>query len=99
MTTIPGHNVVIQQSGVAQEAAQSATSPKPDPEQAAAQQQIKNLEKGTTVQQFDESEKVKTRDEKNQDQQKRKKRELEMKKKEAAKEDPDAPGKLLDTII
>ncbi len=64
MTTVPGHNIVLQQSGAAQEFSQQAHSPKPSPEQAAAQQEANQLVKNSTVQEFDESEKLKSKKEK-----------------------------------
>lgn len=100
MTTVPGHNIVIQQSGVAQELSHQAHSPKPSPEQAAAQQQANELVKNTTVQQFDESEKLKWKKEKDalrknflMDQEKKRK-EREREEKEL---DPDSTGRILDT--
>lgn len=100
MTTITGHNIVIQQSGVAQEAAHHATAPKPSPEQTAAQQQANELVKNTTVQEFDETEKLKFKKEKD-ELRKRQQREQEKKKKmqEEMDLDPDTPGRLLDTTI
>ncbi len=99
MTTVPGHNIVIQGSGAAQELTQQAHSPKPSPEQAAAQQQASELVKNTTVQEFDESERLKAKKEK--DALRRKNQEEKAKKKKRQPEemdlDPDATGRLLDT--
>jgi len=64
MTSIPGHNLVIQQSGVAQELAHQVASPKPSPEQAAALQEAGEILKNSTVQEFEESEKLKLKKEK-----------------------------------
>jgi len=100
MTTISGHNLVIQQSGVAQEAAHQTTVPKPTPEQAAALQQAGEVLKNSTVQEFEESEKLKFKKEKDEliiGQKKEKKR--KNKSQEELELDPDATGKLLDTII
>lgn len=97
MTTVPGHNIVLQQSGAAQELAHQAHSPKPSPEQAAAQQAAGERLKNTTVQEFDELEKLKADKE-------RLKRRQELKavkkkrKQEEMEQDPDAPGRLLDTM-
>ena len=100
MTTVPGYNIVIQQSGAAQELANQANTPKPSPEQAAAQQQANELAKSTTVQGFDGSEKLKSKKEK---EALRRKKILEKAKKKREKEeldqDPDATGKLVDTTI
>lgn len=100
MTTVPGHNIVIQQSGAAQELIHQTQTSKPSPEQAAAQQQANELAQNTTVQSSDESEKLKSKKEK---EALRKKKLLEAaRKKRKPKEeslDPDATGKLLDTTI
>jgi hypothetical protein len=100
MTTVPGHNIVLQQSGVAQELTHQTSTPKPSPEQAAAQQQANAVAQGTTVQGSDESEKLKSQKEK---EALRKKKLLEAAKKKQKQElmaqDPDAPGRLLDTTI
>ena len=100
MTTVPGHNIVIQQSGTAQELIHQSNAAKPSPEQAAAQQQANELVQGTTVQGTEESEKLKAKKEK--EALRRKKLLAEAKKKRKQEEldlDPDAPGRLLDTTI
>ncbi len=99
MTTIPGHNIVIQQSGTAQELTHQANVLKPSPEQAAAQQQINEQVQSTTVQEFDETARLKAKEEK--DAQRRKKLEKERKKKKQQEKDqhPDTTGRLLDTIV
>ena len=61
MSAIPGHNIVLQQSGVAQELTHQSQSLKPSPEQVIAQQQINEVAAGTTVQEFDESGKLKAK--------------------------------------
>ncbi len=98
MTTVPGHNIVIQQSGTAQELNNQNQASKPSPEQAAAVQEANELVKNSTVQEFDESEKVKKKKEKDEQ---RKRQELAQKQKKKQQEekelDPDATGKLLDT--
>jgi len=100
MTGIPGHNLVIQQSGAAQEASHQAAVPKPSPEQAAALQQAGEVRKNTTVQEFEESDKLKLKKEKEplfarQEQEEKKKK----KRQEDLEQDPDATGKIVDTII
>ncbi len=50
MTTVPGHNIVLQQSGTAQELVNQSQTAKPSPEQAAALQETNELAKNTTVQ-------------------------------------------------
>lgn len=100
MTTVPGHNIVIQQSVAAQELAHQGQAPKPSPEQAAAQQEANELLKNTTVQEFDEAEKLKNKKKK---EEKRRRQRLELAKKKKEQEeidqDPDAPGRLLDTMV
>jgi len=97
MTTVPGHNIVIQQSVAAQDLINQ--SPKSSPEQIAAQQEANELLKNTTVQEFEEAEKLKAKKEK---EEQRRRQQLEegrrRKKQEDMEQDPDAPGKLLDTI-
>lgn len=100
MTTVPGHNIVIQQSVAVQELIHQTHTPKPSPEQAAAQQQANELSKNTTVKEFDEAEKLKAKKEKDDlrrkqllEEEKKKKRQQEM------DQDPDAPGRLLDTMV
>ena len=98
MTTVPGHNIVIQQSGTAQELSNQAQASKPSPEQAAAQQEANELVKNSTVQEFDESEKVKTKKEKDEQRRRQELAQKQKKKQQEEKElDPDATGKLLDT--
>lgn len=100
MTTVPGHNIVIQQSVAAQELAHQTHTAKPSPEQAAAQQQANELAKSTTVQEFDESEKLKAKKEKDALKRKQLLKEEKIKKKQQEMDqDPDAPGRLLDTMV
>ena len=98
MTTVPGHNLVIQQSGAAQELSNQSQTAKPSPEQIAAQQEINDREKSTTVQQFEESERLKAKKEKDSSQERaRKERERKKREQEELEQDPDATGRLLDT--
>ncbi|MFA5906077.1 MAG: hypothetical protein WC836_19250 [Desulfobacula sp.] len=100
MTTISGHNLVIQQSGVAQEITQQTAAPKPSPEQAAALQQAGEVVKNSTVQEFEESEKLELKKEKEPLKIKQKKDEKRKRKRqEELEQDPDATGKILDTMI
>ncbi len=100
MSTIPGHNLVIQQSGVAQEMTHQATTPKPSPEQAAALQQAGEVVKNSTVQEFEESEGLKLKKEKESlITKQRKEGHKKKKRREDLEQDPDATGKLVDTII
>ena len=100
MTTIPGHNIVIQQSGTAQELIHQTHASKPSPEQAAAVQAANELAKNTTVQTSEESERLKTKKEKDA---LRKKQLLDKKRKKKQKEemdeDPETTGRILDTTV
>jgi 1,6-anhydro-N-acetylmuramate kinase len=99
-TTIPSHNLVIQQAGVAQEITHQTTAPKPSPEQAAALQQAGEVLKNSTVQEFEESEGLKLKKEKESlITKQRKEGHKKKKRQEDLEQDPDATGKLLDTII
>ena len=92
MTTIPGHNQIIQQSGIAQEISNQAHALKPSPDQAAVVQQAQEKRKNSTVLESDESERLKKKREERQKQQKRQKQQdMDM--------DPDAPGRILDTTV
>ncbi|CCK81721.1 hypothetical protein [Desulfobacula toluolica] len=100
MTTVPGHNLVIQQSGSAQELANQAHTHKPSPEQAAAQQATNIRLKNTTVQEFDASEKLKAKKEKDALKKKQKLKQAKKKKRQLEMDhDPDATGRLLDTTV
>lgn len=97
MTTIPGHNQVLQHSGAAQEASQQAHSPKPSPEQAAGLQQSQEILRKTTVQGSEETETLKKKKREQGTRAGQKKR--NPKREQDPDLDPDAPGRLLDTII
>jgi len=100
MSTISGHNLVIQQSGVAQEMTHQTTTPKPSPEQAAALQQAGEIVKNSTVQEFEESERLKLKKEKESlITKQRKEGHKKKKRREDLEQDLDATGKLVDTII
>ena len=100
MTTIPGHNIVIQQSGTAQELIHQTNTPKPSPEQAAAVQAANELAKNTRIQTSEESERIKKKKERDA---LRKKQLLDEKRKKKQKEemddDPETTGRLLDTTV
>ena len=100
MTTVPGHNQIMQQAGVAQELSQQAHSPKPSPDQAAALQQAQETVQNTTVQGSEESVRLKQQKEKKQQQEERKlaKARKRNRKKDLAC-DPNSTGRLLDTTI
>ncbi len=99
MTTIPTHNIIMQQSVVAHDAIHQNRPLQPDPGQAAAQQAIEEVVEQTTVKESEEYENLKS--DKNSSNLKFKKEKKKKKKKELLKEDqdPEAPGTLLDTVI
>ena len=100
MTTVPGHNIVIQQSVAVQELSHQTHTPKPSPEQALAQQEATVRVKNTTVQEFDASEKLTAKKEKDAV---KKRHALEKKrnkkKRTTTDQDPGETGRLLDTMI
>lgn len=107
MTTIPGHNQIIQQSGIAQEISQQAHSLKPSPDQAAVLQQAQELRKNSTVLASDESERLKKKREERQRQQDDRRRKTDrakaVRRARGLQQDmdlnPDAPGRILDTTV
>jgi len=101
MTTVPGFNQVMQQSGIVKEIHQSTTdAPNPEPGHAAAEQVAKEQALKTKVQESEESEKLKAKKKKEKERYKKNK-EMKRKKKEDHKDDynPDSTGRLLDTIV
>jgi len=100
MTTIPGHNQIFQQSGIAQELSQQAQSPKPSPDQAAALQQAQEVVQNSTIQGSEESERLKRQKEKRKKRLARKagKRHRRDREEELAM-DPEAKGRILDTTV
>ncbi len=102
MTTIPGHNQIIQQSGFAQEISQQAHSLKPAPDQAAVLQQAQEIRKNSTVLASDESERLKKKREERQKQQDDRGRKAARHARGLQQDmdmDPDAPGRILDTTV
>ena len=99
MTTIPGHNQILQQSSIAQELSNQGAANKPSPDQAVVQQQAQEIVKGSTVQGSEESERLKKEKEKRAQKQTadRKKKKINQDKEMAL--DPDATGRLLDTTV
>ncbi len=100
MTIITGHNQIIQHAGKAQELAQQSQSPKPSPEAAVPVQQAREIQERSTVQSSEEASSLGKKREgkgsgKDDDQKKRK----NVRTQDPHEQDPDAPGRLLDTII
>ena len=101
MTTIPGHNQMIQQSGAAQEVSQQSHSPRPSPDQMVGVRQAEEVVVNSTVVESEESERLKEQKEKNEFRRRRRKAGKKKRRPKSEEEramDPDAPGRLLDTI-
>jgi hypothetical protein len=101
MTTIPGHNQILQQSSIAQELSNQGAAHKPSPDQAVVQQQAQEIVQGSTVQGSEESERLKKQKEKKSQE---RKKTADTKKKKINRDeemalDPDARGRLLDTTV
>lgn len=105
MTTIPGHNQMIQQSVPAQEVSQQSQNPRPSPDQAVGIQQREEVLVNSTVLESEESERLKEQKEKQEEQarqQRRAEAEKKRRKKRSEEEmalDFDAPGRILDTTV
>ena len=100
MTTVHGHNQIFQQSGIAQELNHQIHAPKPDPDQAAVQNQNQQVEENTTVQGSEEAIALKEKKEKEKKLKARKAKARRTGKKppqDDLPQDPDGPGRILDT--
>jgi len=99
MTTIPTHNIIMQQSVAAHDATHQNKPLQPDPGQVVAQQIVEEVIQNTTVQKSEAYEKLKA------DRAAAKLKALQEKKKKKKKkqlkrgQDPEAPGNLLDTVV
>lgn len=94
MTVVPGHNQILQQSGLVQELNHQATTPKPSADQAAAQQQAQQTLQNTRVQLSEQAERLKKKKQARQDQDRHKQKKIPPEE----PQDLDGPGRLLDTI-
>jgi len=115
MTTVPGHNQIIQQSGIAREISQQDHLLRPSPDQAAVLQQARDIRKKSTVLSSEESERLKKEKQERENRQKRRRQEEEEHeqprqaggtkkaahagRQQARDMDPDAPGQILDTTV
>lgn len=102
MTTVPGHNQMLPQSGIAQELSHQAHTLKPSPDQAAAQQQAQEVIRNSSVQGSEEAERLKKEKEKKEVRQRQKigrKEKNKINQEEDLALDPDASGRLLDTRV
>ncbi|SLM29238.1 conserved hypothetical protein [Desulfamplus magnetovallimortis] len=104
MTTIPGHNIVIQQSGRAHDATHHLKPVQPDPEHLQNQQVTREVVEQTTVQSSENESALNNdvnADEKRKENKKRRllKRKKKKKNPESTKgQYPDLPGNLLNTV-
>jgi hypothetical protein len=98
MTTIPGHNIVIQQAGVLHEATQHVKPNRPNPEQFAAQQAATVAVEKTKVQEPTSSEGLAADREKEKRPQERSTKTKAKKKKMEREQKPDDTGNLLNTV-
>jgi len=98
MTTIPGHNIVIQQAGVLHEATQHVKPNRPNPEQFAAQQAATVAVEKTKVQEPTSSERLAADREKEKRPQERSTKTKAKKKKMEREQKSDDTGNLLDTV-
>ena len=96
MTTVPGHNQILQQSGVAQELSQQSQTAKPDPEQAAALQQVRQTTQNTQVQRSEKSDQLKQKKRHQSKQKKATRGKRRPRKGKDQHPDPGATGQLLD---
>ncbi len=105
MTTIPGHNQILQQSSVAQELSNQGNALKPSPDQAAVLQQAQEVVQGSTVQGAEESERLKQEADKQKKNALARRQEADRKKKKKINQDkemaldPNTTGRLLDTTV
>lgn len=99
MTTVPGFNHLIQQSGIGKEVHHSTGTSNPEPGHAAAEQVANEQALKTKVQESEEPEKLKSK--KDRDKEKHQSKKKKKKKKEEFKDEnnPDSTGRLLDTIV
>lgn len=96
MTVVPGHNQILQQSGIVQELNYQANTPKPSAEQATALQQAQQVIQNSSVQLSEQAERLKKKKELRPGRDKPKKKRITPEEEPA--QDLDAPGRLLDTI-
>jgi len=99
MTTIPGLNQILPQSSIAQELSNQGAAHKPSPDQAVVHQQAQEIIKGSTVQNSEESERLKREKKalgRRRDKDRKKKK---INRDEEMALDLDARGRLLDTTV
>ncbi len=101
MTTIPGHNIVIQQSARAHDATHHLKPVQPDPAHLQGQQIIQETLEQTTIQSSENSGKLNA-DANPEEREKAKRKKSDKKKRKSLKtkreQFPDSPGNLLNTV-
>ena len=97
MTTVPGHNQILQKSSMTQDINQQANAPKPNPEQAEVLQQAEQFKQNTTVQNSERSNRLKRKKKHKKSASKKQKRRAASRKKKSV--DGDDTGQLLDTTV
>ncbi|MBF0199878.1 MAG: hypothetical protein HQK66_00925 [Desulfamplus sp.] len=104
MTTIPGHNIVIQQSGRAHDATHHLKPVQPDQEHLQQQQTTRAAVEQTTVQSSENQGALKNdvnpdrRERERRAARRKKRKELNTKESKSRSNSPDLPGNLLDTV-
>ena len=98
MTTISDVNIVVQQGNSAREAQNTRTQPLDPNQMTVAQQQEKESEQRTTVSESDESDRITPDQEREGRKEERQGAKKKAPEKGEAEKDPDAPGRLVDTI-
>ena len=98
MTTIPGHNIVIQQSGSAHDALHHVKHGQPDPQNLAGQQVLRENAEQTTVRSSEGSEQLKS-NKKKLGKNTKKAEDKKKQKKQKRAQYPDVAGNLFDTIV
>ena len=105
MTTIPGHNIVIQQAGRAHDATHHNRPSQPDPQHLLTEQTVKETAEQTTVQTTEEQSSLQTdgnaqnRREALEKRRKKKKKKNRQLQKKQRKDGAAGPGALLDTVV
>lgn len=102
MTTIPGHNIVIQQSGRAHDATHHLKPVQPDPEHLQGQQTVRESLEQTTIQSSENTGKLNAdANPENREKIQRRRADKKNKKKRKAKREqyPETPGNLLNTVV
>lgn len=99
MATIPGLNQILPQSSIARDVSSQGAANKPSPDQAVVHQQAQEIKNGSTVQDSEESERLKKKKELGRRRDKGRKKKKKINPDEEMAMDPDDRGRLLDTTV